>query len=96
MILNFLLNNKSFILDNTPDFISIQFFCPQLVFGYSHASLSEARVMAGRRAALEARQRAESMAEAVGGKLGPCLALREDSCSHKGPTCSQIKIFFQL
>ncbi|KAK4298951.1 hypothetical protein Pmani_028739 [Petrolisthes manimaculis] len=57
-----------------------------LVFGYSQASLSEARVVAGRRAALEARQRAEGMAEAVGGKLGPCLALREDSCSHTDMT----------
>ncbi|XP_053641187.1 interleukin-1 receptor-associated kinase 1-binding protein 1 homolog [Cherax quadricarinatus] len=54
----------------------------KLVYRHSWASLSEARVQAGRRAAEEARQRAADMAAAVGGMLGPCLAVKEDACTH--------------
>ncbi|KAG7155990.1 uncharacterized protein LOC121854376 [Homarus americanus] len=54
----------------------------KLVYRHSWVSLSEARVRAGRRAAEEARQRAADMAVAVGGTLGPCLTVKEDSCTH--------------
>lgn len=39
-------------------------------------------MVAGRRAALEARRRAAEMAAAVGSDIGPCLTFTEESCDH--------------
>lgn len=39
-------------------------------------------MVAGRRAALEARRRASEMAAAVGSDVGPCLTFTEEACDH--------------
>nr|XP_045615650.1 uncharacterized protein LOC123768905 [Procambarus clarkii] len=63
----------------------------KLVYRHSWASLSEARVLAGRRAAEEARQRAADMASAVGGTLGSCLTVKEDTCTHVAITDDRVE-----
>lgn len=54
----------------------------KVVYHHSWSAVAEGRMVAGRRAALEARRRAAEMAAAVGSDVGPCLTFTEEACDH--------------